>query len=158
MRAFLCDGLRNSFEPLGVRGDVFQFCDTEFEKHVADTGIGAAQRGQDQRQRFAGLLTATTCIRNERTFFSLLHCVAWIWASLTWLNFRIVLMVLSSNWFSLLPQLPQKMMLDSKLVKSNSKIIILLRESKSVTHLVDQLIISYSISVILASYDKIFWT
>ena len=43
-------------------------------------------------------------------------------------------LVLGSSQFLLLPQLPHKMMLVSKVVKSNSKIIIPQRQSKSVTH------------------------
>jgi len=43
-------------------------------------------------------------------------------------------LVLDSSQFSLLPQLPQKMTLNLKMVKFNSKIIILLPKSKSVTH------------------------
>ena len=44
-------------------------------------------------------------------------------------------LVLGLSKFPLLPQLPQKMMLVSKVVKSDSKIIITIRlESKSVTH------------------------
>ena len=41
---------------------------------------------------------------------------------------------LGSRQFFLLPQLPQKMILDSNVVKIDSEIIILLRKSKSVTH------------------------
>ena len=42
--------------------------------------------------------------------------------------------VLGSSQFLILPQLPQKTMLASKEVKNNSKIVILLHLSKSVTH------------------------
>ena len=42
--------------------------------------------------------------------------------------------VLGSSQFSLLPQLPEKTKLASKVVKIDSKIIILRHESKSVTH------------------------
>ena len=44
--------------------------------------------------------------------------------------------VLGSSQFSLLPQLPKKMMLASKVVKIDSKIIISFRKSKSMTHFV----------------------
>ena len=43
-------------------------------------------------------------------------------------------LVLGSSQFLLLPQLLQKMMLASKMVKIDSKIIISRRKSKSVTH------------------------
>ena len=51
-------------------------------------------------------------------------------------------LVLGSSLFSPLPQLPQKMMLDSKVVIRDSKIIILLCGSKSVTHSVFFIILS----------------
>ncbi len=44
--------------------------------------------------------------------------------------------VLGSSQFSILPQLPPNILLNSKVVKINPKIIILLRKSKSMTHLV----------------------
>jgi len=43
-------------------------------------------------------------------------------------------LVLGSRQFSILPQLPPKILLDSKVVKIDPKMIILLRLSKSVTH------------------------
>ena len=52
-------------------------------------------------------------------------------------------LVLGLCQFPLLLQLPQKMMLASKVVKIDSEIIVLLHQSKSVTH-----------SVVLANYFK----
>ena len=43
-------------------------------------------------------------------------------------------LILGSSQFALMPQLPQKMALGSKVVKGDSKIIISLRWSKSVIH------------------------
>ena len=43
-------------------------------------------------------------------------------------------LVLGSSQFTLLPQLPQKMTLNLKVVKFDSKVVILLCKSKSVTH------------------------
>jgi len=43
-------------------------------------------------------------------------------------------LILGSSQCTLLPQLPLKMMLDSKVVKIDSNVIILLRYSKSETH------------------------
>jgi len=43
-------------------------------------------------------------------------------------------LVLGLNQFSILPQLPPKILLDSKVVKIDPKIVISLYKSKSVTH------------------------
>jgi hypothetical protein len=43
-------------------------------------------------------------------------------------------LVLGLNQFSILPQLSPKKILDSKVVKIDQKIVILLRQFKSVTH------------------------
>ena len=66
-------------------------------------------------------------------------------------------LVLGSCQFLLLPQLPQKMILNSKVVKKDSKIIISLCWSKSVTHFVSYFSIwPYSTSVWL-SFSMFSW-
>ncbi len=48
-------------------------------------------------------------------------------------------LILGSSRFSILPQLPLKILLDSKVVKIDPKIVISLHKSKSVTHSVDRM-------------------
>ena len=67
--------------------------------------------------------------------------------------------VFGSSQFSILSQLPSKMLLDSKVVKINPKIIILLCWSKSVTHSVAFSIRSdteLQINFFLGRYDNYF--
>ena len=58
-------------------------------------------------------------------------------------------LILGSSQFSILPKLPQKMVLDSKVVKIDSKIIISSLKSKSLTHSVELLFASVVSAVLL---------
>ena len=62
-------------------------------------------------------------------------------AKLNLVKIRREVLVLGSSQFRLLPQLPQKMILTSKVVKVDSKIKISLHQSKYVTHCVSDCII-----------------
>ena len=78
-------------------------------KSIGGTGVWTRDIPHAKRTLYHWAMPPDLCFNILYKFC--IHIVLQIWTSLTWLKFVIC------NWFSLLPQLPQKMSLASKVVK-----------------------------------------